>query len=122
MTCSSVGGSFHQKSGALLGGEVSLAYLNDGFWFGGYTDTLYDVSLRRTRFSFGPELGFGPFGVDLGYVREIGEDQPLSGWRVRGILTASFITAYFGPGVLKTDHERFTYREAGLLFKLPILL
>lgn len=117
-----VGGSFHQKSGTLLGGEVSFVFFDDGLWFGLYTDALHDVGLRRTRFSIGPELGLGPFGVDIGYVREVGEVQPLQGWRVRGILSAFFVSAYFGPGVLQADHQRFTYREAGLLFKMPLTL
>ena len=80
---------------------------------------LYDQGLHRTRFSIGPELGLGPFGVDFGYVRELGAN-PEQGWRVRGLLSAVFITAYAGPGRIRTDTQPFDFWEAGLLFKTPI--
>ncbi len=119
----SVGGVFHQKSGALLGAELSLVYLDEGLWFGFYGDALYDMGLGRARMSFGPEGGLGPFGFDLGYVREVGESQPMQGWRVRGILSAfGVISAYLGPGVIQQGERRQVYREGGLLFKMPLAL
>jgi hypothetical protein len=75
--------------------------------------------LSRTRFSVGPEVGLGPFGVDFGFVRELGAD-PRQGWRVRGVLSAVFISAYAGPGLIQAGEQKVDFWEAGLLFKTPI--
>ncbi len=115
-----VGGGFHKASGLLLGGELSFVHFDDGIWFGLYTDVLYDQGMQRTRFSIGPEVGLGPFGVDFGYVSELGAD-PQQGWRVRGLLSAVFITAYAGPGRLHNGSQPVDFWEAGLLFKVPIV-
>lgn len=115
-----VGAAFHSSTGSLLGGELSFVRFEDGVWFGLYTDVVHDLGLRRTRFSFGPEMGIGPFGLDVGYVREVGEQTPMEGWRIRGILAAFFISAYAGPGELSLGAQRFKYREGGLLFKMPL--
>ena len=114
-----VGGSFHKSPGLLVGGELSFVHFNDGVWFGLYSDVLYDQGLSRTRFSIGPEVGLGPFGVDFGFVRELGAD-PRQGWRVRGLLSAVFITAYAGPGLIRAGDQKVDFWEAGLLFKTPI--
>ena len=114
-----IGGSFHKTPGLLVGGEVSFVHFKDGVWFGLYTDVLYDQGLQRTSLSLGPELGLGPFGVDFGYVRELGA-EPMQGWRVRGLLSAVFITAYAGPGVIRGNAPKVEFWEAGLLFKTPI--
>lgn len=114
-----VGGSFHASPGLLVGGELSFVHFNDGVWFGLYTDVLYDQGLSRTRFSVGPEVGLGPFGVDFGFVRELGAD-PRQGWRVRGVLSAVFISAYAGPGLIRAGEQKVDFWEAGLLFKTPI--
>src|SRR5687767_2795413 len=60
---------------AFIGGEASFVYFKgrDGVrgkgavaapWAGGYLDALYDVQRERTRLSLGPELGYGPYGLD----------------------------------------------------------
>lgn len=114
------GGGFHRNPGTLLGVEVSFVRFDDGLWFGFYGDFLHDLGVGRSRLSFGPELGLGPFGLDVGYVQEVSVAQPMHGFRVRALLSAFFVSAYAGPGELHVGQQRFTYREAGLLFKAPL--
>jgi hypothetical protein len=116
-----IGGSFHKTPGALLGAELSLVHFDDGVWFGFYGDFLQDLGLRRSRWSFGPEMGLGPFGLDVGYVGELDDNNPRRGFRIRGLLSAFLVSAYLGTGMLATeDNQRYAFREGGLLFKMPL--
>ncbi|MDW8249186.1 MAG: hypothetical protein RMJ98_07785 [Myxococcales bacterium] len=117
-----VGGAFHKSPGALLGAELSLVHFNDGVWFGFYGDFLQDLGLRRSRWSFGPEMGLGPFGLDVGYVEELEDHNPRQGFRIRGLLSAFLVSAYLGTGMLASrDNQRYLFREGGLLFKMPLV-
>lgn len=115
-----IGGAFHQNPGALLGAELSLVHFDDGVWFGFYGDFVQDMGLRKARLSVGPELGIGPFGLDVGYLRELGDGRPRQGFRIRGLLSAFLVSAYLGTGMLALDDQRFHFREGGLLFKMPL--
>ena len=115
-----VGGAFHKTPGALLGAEISFVHFDDGVWFGLYSDLLQDLGLRRTRVTVGPEMGFGPFGIDVGYLRELSDLDPRQGFRIRGILSAFLVSAYVGTGTMGAVDQRYHFREGGLLFKMPL--
>ncbi|MCU0655644.1 MAG: hypothetical protein MUF64_10250 [Polyangiaceae bacterium] len=115
-----IGGSFHSKPGALLGAELSFVHFDDGIWFGFYGDILQDLGLKRARYSVGPEMGIGPFGIDVGYLRELSDEAPRQGYRIRGLLSAFLVSAYLGAGTLVQDQQKFHFREGGLLFKMPL--
>lgn len=115
-----VGGAFHSSSGPLIGGELSFVYFDEGLWFGFYGDLLLDLGRKYTRWSFGPEMGLGPFGIDVGYLQEINDLSPSQGFRIRGLLSAFIVSAYAGTGTLIENNQRFLFREGGLLFKIPL--
>lgn len=115
-----VGGAFHKSSGALLGGELSFVHFDNGVWFGFYGDILQDLGRKHARWSFGPEMGIGPFGLDVGYLREMDTEALSQGFRIRGLLSAFVVSAYVGSGMLAEGNQRFYFREGGLLFKMPL--
>ncbi|MEJ7728328.1 MAG: hypothetical protein WKG00_03855 [Polyangiaceae bacterium] len=65
-----LGGSFdgQDRGGFFVGPEASVVYLSDGVWAGGFADVVWDFGSDQLRHAIGPELGFGPFGVDFGYL------------------------------------------------------
>jgi hypothetical protein len=127
-----IGYGMTEGSGLLVGGEVSLFKLNldieisrnndtkpdPTYWIGGYADAVHDFGANTTRFSIGPEIGYGLFGLDGGYLFEAGE-QDHHGLTVRGAITVGFVAVYarysrvFGAD----DPNR---GELGLLFKVPL--
>src|SRR5262249_40259615 len=123
-----VGGALHPSieggSGVLFGGEVSLVYCDTAryFWGGGYVDVLRDFSARATRFSTGPEFGWGPIGIDLGYLGQGGSGGYSNGFTGRFLLTAVFVTAYARWGHLFDDPRERNFGEFGALLKIPIRL
>lgn len=124
-----VGLAFHDDgTGGVFGGEVSAGYLlvdDDQLaawkgltslvrtpWFGGYVDALYDTKLAQARASFGPEIGYGPIGVDAGIVA-IGSHSGITG---RIVVTTSVVAFY-----ARYDHVFNTAGETGF-FELGVLL
>ncbi len=104
-------------NGFILGGETSLAFFKDLFWTGAYADILRDFGEQETRTSVGLEAGYGPVGVDFGYLGAF-RDETAHGVRVRGILTASAISVYGGYARTWTDAR--THAEFGVLLKVPL--
>lgn len=105
--------------GVVLGAEVSLAHLTrDIAWIGGYTDAIHDFGAKATRFSVGPELGFGPLGLDCGLLLEARNGHVSPGTTVRFLLSASLVAAYARWGhVVDTMYRDFG--EFGVLLKFP---
>jgi hypothetical protein len=124
-----VGLALHDNgTGAVVGGEVSGGFLlvdSDQLaawqgltslartpWFGGYIDALYDAKLSQARVSFGPEIGYGPIGIDAGIMAQ-GSHSGLTG---RIVLTTSIVAIY-----ARYDHVFNTAGESGFV-ELGVLL
>jgi hypothetical protein len=87
----------NSSPGALLGGEISLAYLelNDTpKWFGVFASAAYVTNANVERFSVGPEIGLAIFGLDGGLVDVVGGGQNAAGVTLRPMLTVGFATIY----------------------------
>jgi hypothetical protein len=120
-----LGGSLHHHvpGGFVLGAEgsiVSWGVVQQVVWAGGFADALWDFGSEEARISIGPEIGWGPFGFDVGYVAAVSDDYK-HGIAGRGIFTLSLAAFYFRLGkVFDTDEPN--YKEVGALIKLPIPL
>lgn len=111
------------KVGGLLGAEVSVPYVDMDrlLWGGLYIDGAYDTANSSTRFSIGPELGWGYFGVDGGFVHQFGGDGPEAGGRnglaVRPCLSITVVTLYFRHETFFDDQPGSSLNEIGVLLK-----
>jgi hypothetical protein len=106
-----------------LGGEVSLVMLReDLLWAGSYLDAAYSTESDETRLSLGPELGFGFFGLDAGYLLKLGGAHGAQhGISLRPLLTIGVATMYFRSAWLFGSNSDWS-GEIGVLLKLPIEL
>ncbi|MGZ5969463.1 MAG: hypothetical protein ACXWP4_17445 [Polyangiales bacterium] len=104
------------KTSVVLGGELSFVRfpIGERTWIGGYVDGLRDFGKDRTRFSLGPEIGWGVLGLDGGVRTSIGDGTRV-GWTIRPML--SFVRVHLYTR-LSHDGEG-TGTEVGLLFKFP---
>ena len=106
--------------GLLLGGEGSLAWLGETTWLGLYADALYNTGSQHTHLTFGPELGSGPVGVDLGLLVDVAGDEGVRlGARGRLIASVGFVALYLGASTV-FDERRRPAGEVGVLLKFPI--
>lgn len=110
--------------GGVVGGELSVVALLDDdhwMWVGGFVDAVWDTGPGETRISVGPELGFGPFGMDIAFTA-----GHLDGWyhgvSTRLFFTMAFVAFYGRYGHLFGHPGEADYGEAGLLLKVPIPL
>jgi hypothetical protein len=110
-------GPARAANGFLLGPEISLVKYDRMWWAGTYADLLRDFGEGEWRASTGLEAGFGPVGVDFGYVGAFRGDVA-HGVRVRGIVTLPPLGVYGGYGRTWTDGV--SYGEIGVLFKIPL--
>lgn len=116
-----VGGAYHHTNGAVLGGVVSVVGFHEGLWVGISGDAVRDLGLSRTRVSLGPEMGLGPFGINVGYVVQYGDEVPMRGWRIHGVLATGLLNAYLGPGQVRNETQSLSFWEGGLTLRLPLL-
>jgi hypothetical protein len=107
-------------SSLTLGAEASIARVfRSLFWFGGYVDALHDFAAGEQRISVGPEFGWGPFGVDGGFLVIRSSRELQHGFVARTLLTTGILSLYgrYGCQVSgATDH----FGELGILMKLPL--
>jgi hypothetical protein len=117
-----LGGSFNgqDRGGFFLGPEASVVYFSDGVWAGGFADVLWDFGSDQLRHTIGPELGFGPLGVDFGYLGVLQDGDYRPGYAARGMLTFSLISVYGRYGHVFDDAPIPTFGEVGVLLKVPI--
>ena len=73
-------------------------------------------------FSLGPEVGFGPVGLDGGYLVEISGSGHRQGFAVRPMLTASWVSITGRVGYLTGHGAQEVFGEAGLLFEVPVAI
>ena len=116
------GVSGHQvkSNGFVFGAEASFPYLFESVsWVGLYGDVLRDFGDSSTRFSVGPEVGWGPFGIDGGLLVRTMESATRMGWQMRGLLTLGVIALYAGYGNVPNDPEDRGITQFGMLLKVP---
>ncbi len=107
------------SDGFVLGAEVSMVELEDSLlWYGGYLDGLHDFGGDSTRVSLGPEVGYGPVGMDAGYLMDLSGDGVRHGVSLRPMLTLGVFTPYARFGFLDSGSER-NFAEFGVLVKFP---
>lgn len=110
----------------VVGLEASMVKLRgrDFVWLGGYADLVQSLPNRATRISLGPEVGWGPLGLDLGLLGELRRGQLGGGFQVRGLLTLAYVTAYASFHAVYERGERRLRENAqvGLLLKLPFVM
>ncbi|MFI5299866.1 MAG: hypothetical protein ACHREM_17400 [Polyangiales bacterium] len=118
-----VAGLGSNATGALLGGELSVAHVpkDFGWWFGAYADGGYITGSGVTRFSTGPEVGLSIFGLDGGFVYMADHGQGHVGFCLRPMLTVGFVSVYG-----RWDHllsgGGVNDGQLGVLLKFPIAL
>ena len=117
-----LGGSFNgqDRGGFFVGPEASVVYFSEGVWAGGFADVVWDFGSHQLRHTIGPELGFGPFGVDFGYLGVLQDGDYRPGYAARGMLTFSLISVYGRYGHVFDDAPIPTFGEVGVLLKVPI--
>ncbi|MFP2924059.1 hypothetical protein ACLESO_02340, partial [Pyxidicoccus sp. 3LG] len=110
----------------VVGLEASMVKLNsrDLVWIGGYVDLVHSLPNRATRMSLGPEVGWGPLGLDIGLLGELRRGRLGGGFQVRGLLTIAYVTAYASFHAVYERGERRLRENAqvGLLLKLPFIM
>jgi hypothetical protein len=108
--------------GAYVEGEASaVGFATRSFtWWGGYADVTHDFASGRTRASAGPEIGLGAFGVDGGYVVELGGPARQQGFVVRPLVSLAYLTITARVGHLYGPSPE-TFGEVGVLFKIPLV-
>lgn len=115
------GGSFGSAGGGgYVGGEVSAVWLKELLWGGLYIDGVYDFGLGAGTLSAGPEVGYGPIGIDGGVGLRLGlEDSPEVGYQGRLLITAGVFGIYgrygYWPGSTQAEHVG----QVGILLKFP---
>lgn len=125
-----LGGAFRDEpvSGFVIGGELSVVYLwmdsgLQGMWLGGVADATYDFGVEGVRHRVGPEIGYGPVGIEVAYV---GLDRDEEGYRpginLRAVAGISVLALYGGWGHMFGDGPGANYGEFGGLLKFPIPL
>ena len=124
-----LGGAFRPAlpNGFVLGGEVSIVHLwfstePTGFWVGIVGDGAYDFGSDAFRHRLGPEIGWGPIGVEFAYLGQLREEVYSSGMSFRGVFSMSFLSLYGGFGHLsgRDNVAPADFGEFGALLKVPI--
>jgi hypothetical protein len=108
--------------GFVLGGEASIVHIDFStwLWYGAYVDTVGDFGRDSMRLSFGPELGCGPVGFDVGYLGEVRDGAWGHGFQLRIVVSMSLVSLYGRWGRLHGPARENDFGEAGLLFKFPV--
>jgi hypothetical protein len=116
--------------GVLLGGEVSVVYIDmrglEGgpsgpVWIGAFASGGYITGQNAGRFSFGPEVGYAIFGLDGGFVDIVADGRDTTGVTLRPMLTLSFITVY-GRWDHTFDRGGVDTGQVGLMLKFPVAI
>jgi len=96
-------------------------------WLGGYVDTVINPGNHAigrptlARLSVGPEFGFGPLGVDAGYLLQVGNGVS-HGVTVRALLTVAYVALYARAGIFLGKPDLVSMTEFGVLLKYPFEL
>lgn len=123
MAGANVGASVHSRSdsGVVVGAEVSAANFDreTKIWYGGFFDTLRDFGTGQWRSHVGPEMGWGPLGLDVAATFAWASGGPMFGFRLRPMLSLGVIHVY-GSWQHVGSAQDPNFAEIGVLLKLPI--
>jgi hypothetical protein len=111
-------------TGALLGGEASVAYVDFSstpHWYGAFVSGGYLTNTTAGRFSVGPEVGYAIFGLDGGFVDVVSSGKDYAGFTLRPMLTVGFLTLY-GRWDHLVSGGGTDMKQAGVLLKFPVAL
>lgn len=116
------GGSFGPTGrGGVIGGELSVAKLELGWWYGVYTDVVYDFGVDNVTLTAGPEFGYQIVGFDGGVGVRPAEDGGLElGPQVRGLLTFGLLSFYVRRGFWPDATRHRNVWQVGAMFKIPL--
>ncbi len=101
---------------SMVGTELSFVGTNHCLWFGAYADFYTDFDQKHKE-SFGLEIGALMFGLDMGYMHYVNDQEALNGMRIRPFLSMAYLSLYAG-GFFSSDFEGFF--DGGILFKWPV--
>jgi hypothetical protein len=101
----------------MTGGEISATFSKDCIWYGVYGDIYTDFDQANKK-SVGLEFGAGPFGLDFGFLSYENHQHIQYGFRLRPILSFTYVAIYMGWGIYFDTQNYFL--DTGILFKLPI--
>jgi hypothetical protein len=115
------GGSYTIDSGThvILGGEVSMLYWHRGVYVGFVADGLYDWRRGGGRTMLGPMIGWGPVGIDGGYLLDAPYSGVYHGGAVRAFFSVGIVALFVRYGALKDAPD---FVDFGLLIKIPLPL
>ncbi len=108
------------KQGGLVGGELSLFRLNDGFVIGGYGDAYYDFGIRKTYLTTGIQTGYKFVGFDAGPAFRLGDRGGDVGVTGRLFFTASIFSVYARYAYFDTLTDNHVV-QVGAMLKLPLI-
>lgn len=116
------GGSFGSLGpGGYVGGEWSLAWMNQGLWGGLYADAWYDFGQAATTITLGPEIGLWALGLDGGLGVRLGrEEAPELGFQARVLLTFGSFALYGRYGGWPGAQDFAHVGQVGISLKLPV--
>jgi hypothetical protein len=104
------GATFH------LGAEASAVYLaRSRFWLGAHAGGKRAMTMAAWRMSAGPELGYGPLGMDCGYLAALAGGKLRHGFVARLVVGLPILALTAGAAVLGNDLSG----EIGILVKWP---
>jgi hypothetical protein len=115
------GGTLVAQGSGYVGGELSIARLEQGRFIGFYGDGYYDWGAKRTYTTLGPEIGWRFVGIDAGGAARLGGSRAEFGPTGRVFVTVGVATIYvryaYFPDPLRIDNDHVL--QIGGLLKLP---
>jgi hypothetical protein len=106
--------------GAFVGGELSLARLRDGNFFGFYADGYYDWGADGTYVTGGLELGRKFIGIDGGAALRFADGDTQLGVTGRLSVGIGMINLYGRYAYFDTMTDNHVV-QVGLMIKLPLM-
>jgi hypothetical protein len=94
--------------------------LDQFLWLGAYVDGVHDAHVGKTRMSVGPELGYGPVGLDGGLVEQL-DGMSRSGVVGRVVVTSAVLALYGRYDKFLDGKPDDGILEFGVLIKLPYM-
>jgi hypothetical protein len=107
--------------GAFVGGELSVARLRDGSYFGFYADGYYDWGADGTYVTGGVELGRRFFGVDGGVALRLADGERDLGVTGRFNVSVGLFGLYARYAYFNDAMADEHVLQVGLAFKLPLM-
>jgi hypothetical protein len=96
--------------------------LGSRFDFLSPADGVWDASSGALRFSTGPEIGLGPYGIDAGYLMRIDGGELRHGFTIRPIMTIGIASIAGRYGHVFGADRGAHFGEVSVLLKFPIVL